>query len=300
MEQINKRSFSADQIGKKIRKQRLSCGMTQKELAGDVISRNMLSMIESGNALPSLETLIHISETLSVSPAFFFADDTEIKLFGKNQDIGTVYNYIDSAEYQKAAELCLGYADTDTEMRTLLTLSYMKAAEAFIDKYMLSSAAAYLQSAAEYAKSIPYLGQRIDRACTYTLTLFDCVSKDILPDIPTDTGTFTGIPYTFLAYISACKLLIDGDVDAASAIVRSGMLSEFYSLHIRGSIVMKSGDYESATTLLDLALTSEGGGFFSRYRLLRDLEICRKNVGNFEQAYALSTSRMEMLGMFSK
>ena len=48
--------------------------MTQKELAGDTISRNMLSLIESGIAYPSLETLLCLSQILNVNPGYFFAD----------------------------------------------------------------------------------------------------------------------------------------------------------------------------------------------------------------------------------
>jgi len=51
---------AAERIGIKVRHLRNSRGLTQKELAGDLISRNMLSMIESGAALPSIESLIHI------------------------------------------------------------------------------------------------------------------------------------------------------------------------------------------------------------------------------------------------
>ena len=43
-----------DKIGEKIKALRISKRMTQSELAGDQITRNMLSLIENGSALPSL------------------------------------------------------------------------------------------------------------------------------------------------------------------------------------------------------------------------------------------------------
>ena len=48
---------------------RMAAGLTQKELAGDRITRNMLSLIESGNASPSVSTLLYLAERLEVSPA---------------------------------------------------------------------------------------------------------------------------------------------------------------------------------------------------------------------------------------
>ena len=40
--------------------------MTQSELAGDAITRNMLSLIESGTASPSVKTLQYLAERLGV------------------------------------------------------------------------------------------------------------------------------------------------------------------------------------------------------------------------------------------
>lgn len=45
-------------IGKKIREIRTEKLMTQSQLAGDEITRNMLSRIENGAALPSLGTVM--------------------------------------------------------------------------------------------------------------------------------------------------------------------------------------------------------------------------------------------------
>ncbi len=302
VENENKRSSAAEQIGQKIKKLRLSEGMTQKELAGDVISRNMLSMIESGNALPSLETLLHISEMLSVSAGFFFADESETKLFGKRQSLENIYRLIENGEYETASKLCLEYADDDTEIRALLVWCYIKTAEEFVSRYMLASAKTLLNSAMKYAETIPYIGSKTVRACTYAALLFDSVSKDTIPYELTDFERFseTDIPYSFMAFLSAYRSLKKGDVTAASAIERSGMTGEFYSLHIRGGILMASDEYGKAALLLDSALKSGNGGFFSRYKLLCDLEICRKNTGDYEKAYALSTARMDMLGMFSR
>ncbi len=56
-------------LGEKVRQLRQGLGMTQKELAGDRITRNMLSQIESGAAQPSMKTLQYLAERLGVSAA---------------------------------------------------------------------------------------------------------------------------------------------------------------------------------------------------------------------------------------
>ena len=60
-------------IGEKIRDLRVSKLMTQAELAGSQITRNMLSCIENGNASPSLSTIIYIAGRLNVPVGFLLA-----------------------------------------------------------------------------------------------------------------------------------------------------------------------------------------------------------------------------------
>ena len=75
-------------IGEKIRELRIKKGMTQRELAGDKITRNMLSLIESGNASPSIQTLLYLSERLETSIAYFFSEsERDIALFQKMEVI---------------------------------------------------------------------------------------------------------------------------------------------------------------------------------------------------------------------
>jgi len=132
--------------------------------------------------------------------------------------------------------------------------------------------------------------------------LIDYVGNDDIPEELTDFDNLgdTVMPTSCVLYLTAYKSIKNNDPDCASAMLRTGLLSSFHSLHIRGAVLMVSGDFDGATRLFDLALSSDDGGFFSRYKLLCDLEFCRKSAGDFEAAYSLSTSRMEMLGMFSK
>jgi transcriptional regulator with XRE-family HTH domain len=58
------------EIGSKIKKLRTAKLMTQAELAGPQITRNMLSQIENGSALPSLSTIVYIAERLNVPQVF--------------------------------------------------------------------------------------------------------------------------------------------------------------------------------------------------------------------------------------
>ena len=57
-------------LGKRIKEARLAKKMTQSEVVGDFITRNMLSQIESGSATPSVKTLEYLCKVLEIDPPF--------------------------------------------------------------------------------------------------------------------------------------------------------------------------------------------------------------------------------------
>ncbi|MCH5324908.1 MAG: helix-turn-helix transcriptional regulator [Eubacterium sp.] len=62
-------------LGKRIKEARLQRKMTQSELVGDFITRNMLSRIESGNACPSVKTLEYLAQRLDIPFGQLMDDD---------------------------------------------------------------------------------------------------------------------------------------------------------------------------------------------------------------------------------
>ena len=63
------------ELGEKIKEARLAAGLTQRQLCGEVITRNMLSQIESGRARPSMDTLAHFSKVLGKSVSWFLEEE---------------------------------------------------------------------------------------------------------------------------------------------------------------------------------------------------------------------------------
>ena len=61
-------------LGKKIKDRRVSLGLTQKVLSDGIISRNMLSLIESGRALPSLLVVLALADRLKITPGYLLSD----------------------------------------------------------------------------------------------------------------------------------------------------------------------------------------------------------------------------------
>ncbi len=64
-------------LGQRIKEARLAKKMTQTEVVGSFITRNMLSQIESGNAVPSVKTLTYLAQVLELPPSVLLPDTAE-------------------------------------------------------------------------------------------------------------------------------------------------------------------------------------------------------------------------------
>jgi len=158
------------QLGKKLKEARLSKKMTQSDVVGSFITRNMLSQIESGAATPSLRTLEYLANALEL-PIHFLVEENklekaelseltletepeaeEIKLtpvnvyFGcKNAFINGNYTYVT----ERAAELDSNSLYHD-EGAALLARSYLKVAEKALTGSSPKSAVPFARLAARY------------------------------------------------------------------------------------------------------------------------------------------------------
>lgn len=64
-------------IGEKLKEARLEAGLSQRQLCGDVITRNMLSQIENGSANPSMATLQYLAGRLG-KPLGYFVEENAV------------------------------------------------------------------------------------------------------------------------------------------------------------------------------------------------------------------------------
>lgn len=95
-------------IGDKIKELRKERKMTLAQVAGDKLSKGMLSLIENGKAQPSMESLQHIAKQLAidVSELMQTKDTQEIKeLYVKVESLVTQLNQIyEESEHRKKSE----------------------------------------------------------------------------------------------------------------------------------------------------------------------------------------------------
>ena len=63
------------ELGQRLKAARLELGLSQRQLCGEVITRNMLSQIENGAARPSMDTLRYLAGQLGKPLSFFLEED---------------------------------------------------------------------------------------------------------------------------------------------------------------------------------------------------------------------------------
>lgn len=138
------------ELGEKIKQTRLEAGLSQRQLCGEEITRNMLSLIEHGSAKPSMKTLQYLAARLGKSVSYFLEEQA---VLSPNQqimaaarryfDAGSISAAVKALEdyqspdpvYDRERDLlwvccCLSLAETAlSERRTLYALELLKKAD---------------------------------------------------------------------------------------------------------------------------------------------------------------------------
>lgn len=66
------------ELGVRLRQARLEAGLSQRQLCGEEITRNMLSQIENGSARPSVDTLRYLAARLGKPVSYFLEEQVEV------------------------------------------------------------------------------------------------------------------------------------------------------------------------------------------------------------------------------
>ena len=65
-------------LGEKLKQARITAGLSQRQLCGERLTRNMLSQIENGSARPSMATLSYLAQRLEKPVSWFLDEETAV------------------------------------------------------------------------------------------------------------------------------------------------------------------------------------------------------------------------------
>lgn len=143
------------ELGEKLRQARIEAGLSQRQLCGEAITRNMLSLIESGKAKPSMTTLQYLAGRLGKSVSYFLEENTaQSPNIGLMEQARQAYG---RHRYADVLDLLAGYQTPDAlfdqERRYLQALCALELAMSLLE-------------AGDAEKAVPLLEQT-DRGSIY-------------------------------------------------------------------------------------------------------------------------------------
>lgn len=153
------------ELGEKIRAARLEAGLSQRQLCGEVITRNMLSQIEHGAARPSMDTLRYLAERLGKTVSYFLEEQA---VTSPNQEVmEQARNACRDTDYGRAAEHLAQYKSPDPvfdwEYHLLHALCLMYLAQQAMEADRRPYAEELLDRAAREGAETPYYTPALER-----------------------------------------------------------------------------------------------------------------------------------------
>ena len=283
-------------IGEKIKELRQAKFMTQADLAGKQITRNMLSAIENGSAQPSLGTLLYLSERLNVPAGFLLAEEGDETLYRKMNALSNIKRAYEAKDFLSCRQLCLDAAsEPDDELCLLLSHCDLELAKEAFDEGRLRTACRLFDEALEYAERGSYPMDRSFSVAAVYFSYLERVSPGLYSEILDADYSPTFVwKSDFSDYVYALQALERGEIDAAKAYLSTAD-EGFYKTHVAILLEMKEGDYAGAkATLLALLKSGELKRPLMRFEALDALEISCRETEDYKGAYEYASEKVRL------
>ncbi|MBE6545980.1 MAG: helix-turn-helix transcriptional regulator [Ruminococcaceae bacterium] len=283
-------------IGEKIKKLRIAKLMTQSELVGSEITRNMLSRIENGSANPSLETVRYIAERLNVSPSFLLADEEDELIYLKHREISQIKQAFMTEDFRICRDMCLNSKSTeDDEIQMILSECNLYVAAEEFNGGNLKGACSYLDEALESCGRTLYRTDLIVATVgiyfRYMRRFSATLSSNVIDE--GEVNIYPALTEEFCRYAYALEQLDRKEpIGAIESIARK---ETPYALHLEAKLWMQEGQYGQAYECLHKILLNDFPVAEPMlYFVFCDLEICCREIQDFKGAYEYSIDKVEL------
>ena len=257
------------ELGEKIRQARLEAGLSQRQLCGEAVTRNMLSLIENGSARPSMDTLRYFAGRLGKPVSYFLEEDTVIS--PNQQAMLRARSAWQEGKWEEARLLLENFREPDPifrwEYRYLRGVTTLAAAEAALEKGKDIYARQLLEEAEAFTG--PFPGMERQRLL--------CLARTKEPDLPRICQKLPSLDEELLL---RARAVMDTDPLRAGQLLdamqeRETALWQYY----RGLAFLDQGEFTPAAERLHRAekrLPEETAPL---------LERCYRELGDYKRAY---------------
>lgn len=248
-------------FGAKIREARLAAGLSQKQLCGEQITRNMLSQIENGSARPSMKTLSYLAQQLGKPASYFLEENSAVS--SNQQSINEAKAAFALGNLEEMRRALDVFQEPDTQLyeeRQLLEFYWhMEKADQALRGGMIPYGIKLLHRALELDGL--YITKQLRYRCRVLLALYG----DTLPLEADDEG--------LLARARQC-------VDPMRKLEILAAAEERTTqqwLRLQGEALLAVGHYAEAVEIYSRADPSR--------EVYEKLEICYRELGDYKKAY---------------
>lgn len=264
------------ELGQKILQLRKAAGLSQRQLCGDAITRNMLSRIEHGTVRPSMTTLTFLAERLG-KPVSFFLDEESVTSPNVER-MAAARKAFAAGDWDGTVASLDGYEDGDEtfgyEKDLLLAKCYLAMAARALEEARRPYAVELLAKAEQAGERTPYYGPELQRELALLLAQ---VKENT--ELPVDDRELL---------LRAKKALVEGDpVRAGSYLDAAEDQTTAQWNFLRGESHFASGGYDRAAACYRLAE--------ERYpkETARRLEACYRSLEDYKLAYYYACKQRE-------
>jgi transcriptional regulator with XRE-family HTH domain len=257
------------ELGKRLRQARMEAGLSQRQLCGDEITRNMLSQIENGSAKPSMATLQYLAGRLG-KPISFFLEEQAVT--SPNLEVmASARDAFSAGDPALAVKLLENYRSPDNtfdpEYALLLYKSLLSLSAQAIAEQKFPYAVSILEQAGQL-QSI-YIDTGLERQ---RLLLLGRISGGgevaaLLPLLDEEL------------MLRAEAALSQGNGARALELLAAAEQKDAVWHLLQGKALIRQREYEAAVVSLEQAEVEYPDGCAPL------LEECFRELGNFQQAY---------------
>ncbi len=289
-------------IGERIRELRISKLMTQADLAGDRITRNMLSCIENGSANPSLSTIVYIAGRLNVPAGFLLAEQGDEMAYRKMSNLSNIKKAYTTGDVQSCRSLCLsGCPEPDDEISLLLANCDAGIAAEEFWSGRLRSSCRFFDEALSYAEKTIYSTDAIEAEIRVFFRYMERISHTLYSDLLDEEKVLSVKSNSIISqYLDALDAIDGGNTCVAEGLIeqlsKDGSNS-FFMAHLQNKLLIAERNYKQAQKALQQLLQDSSTPLnkIELYTVLEDLEICCRENDDYKNAYRYASEKVELL-----
>ena len=277
-------------IGEKIKNVRTAKMLTQKELSGDAITRNMLSKIENGVATPSLPVAIALAERLGVPVGYLLSDSPEeearFKKYSSYSNIVQAYKLGEWAICRQLALECLDGKFDDQELVYFASQSALQMGIEEFDSGNLRLACTYFDEALSLAENTVLDGGVAAAKIAPYVDFMGNISPTLGIDgsLPERCELSCNCDFALYASRFGGEMVEDADFE-----------NESFGLHLEAMKLIEDEKYTEAAQILEKIAADISLPVPVRYFVCSDFENCCTRTGDYKTAYEMSQNKIRIL-----